>query len=312
MRISVILAAGIALLAACSQSAIRETPSGFKFTVVKEGTGEVARPAQYVVFNFRVTDSQDSIWVDTYDRGYPEFSRIQDSSAIAHEDGITQMLRMLSTGDSATFSLTIAELFRDFARQPVPPHLDSSLVVTYAITVREIVKPEDFAEFQSRMEEDYYAFMNKNATEQLGKDTVAIDSFLSERNIVAHKLPSGIRYVIHKEGTGPLAQAGQAVMVDYAGYLLDGTYFDTSIKATAEEKGLFDARRDAQNGYRPYEVVIDQTSVIQGWHHALKQLNEGAEGTFYIPSGLAYGPQAFNGIKANSVLVFDLKMVDIK
>jgi FKBP-type peptidyl-prolyl cis-trans isomerase len=250
--------------------------------------------------------------VDTYDRGYPEFSRIQDSSAIAHEDGITQMLRMLSTGDSATFSLTIAELFRDFARQPVPPHLDSSLVVTYAITVREIVKPEDFAEFQSRMEEDYYAFMNKNATEQLGKDTVAIDSFLSERNIVAHKLPSGIRYVIHKEGTGPLAQAGQAVMVDYAGYLLDGTYFDTSIKATAEEKGLFDARRDAQNGYRPYEVVIDQTSVIQGWHHALKQLNEGAEGTFYIPSGLAYGPQAFNGIKANSVLVFDLKMVDIK
>src|SRR5690606_10142226 len=312
MRISVILAAGIALLAACSQSAIRETPSGFKFTVVKEGTGEVARPAQYVVFNFRVTDSQDSIWVDTYDRGYPEFSRIQDSSAIAHEDGITQMLRMLSTGDSATFSLTIAELFRDFARQPVPPHLDSSLVVTYAITVCEIVKPEDFAEFQSRMEEDYYAFMNKNATEQLGKDTVAIDSFLSQRNIVAHKLPSGIRYVIHKEGTGPLAQAGQAVMVDYAGYLLDGTYFDTSIKATAEEKGLFDAQRDAQNGYRPYEVVIDQTSVIQGWHHALKQLNEGAEGTFYIPSGLAYGPQAFNGIKANSVLVFDLKMVDIK
>lgn len=312
MRISLILAAGIALLAACSQSAIRETPSGFKFTVVKEGTGEVARPAQYVVFNFRVTDSEDSIWVDTYERGYPEFSRIQDSSAIAHEDGITQMLRMLSKGDSATFSLTLAELFRDFAKQPVPPDLDSALIVTYAISVREIVAQEDFAEFQTRIEEEYYDFMNRNATEQLGKDTVAIDSFLSERNIVAEKLPSGIRYVIHKQGTGPLAQAGQAVMVDYAGYLLDGTYFDTSDKATAEEKGLFDARRDAQNGYQPYEVVIDQSSVIQGWHQALKQLNEGAEGTFYIPSGLAYGPQSFNGIKANSVLVFDLKMVDIK
>lgn len=312
MRISVILAAGVALLAACSQSGIRETPSGFKFTVVREGTGEVARPAQYVVFNFRVSDSQDSIWVDTYDRGYPEFARIQDSSAIAHEDGITQMLRMLSKGDSATFSLTIAELFRDFARQPVPSHLDSSLVVRYSISVREIVKQEDFDAFQSRMEQEYYAFMNRHATEQLGKDTVAIDSFLAERNIVAEKLPSGIRYVIHKEGTGPMAQPGQSVLVDYAGYLLDGTYFDTSIKATAEEKGLFDAGREAQNGYKPYEVVIDQTSVIPGWHQALKQLNKGAEGTFYIPSGLAYGPQAFNGISANSVLVFDLKMVDIK
>jgi FKBP-type peptidyl-prolyl cis-trans isomerase FkpA len=312
MRISVILAAGIALLAACSQSAIQETPSGFKFTIVRKGTGETARPAQYVVFNFRVTDSKDSIWVDTYDRGYPEFARIQDSSAIAHEDGITQMLRMLSKGDSAIFSLTLTELFHEFARQPVPPHLDSSLVVTYAISVREIVKQEDFAAFQNRIEEEYYEFMNRNATEQLGKDTVAIDSFLAEHNIVAQKLPSGIRYVIHKQGTGPLAQPGQAVLVDYAGYLLDGTYFDTSIKATAQEKGLFDARRDAQNGYQPYEVVIDQSSVIQGWHHALKQLNEGAEGTFYIPSGLAYGPQAFSGIKANSILVFDLKMVDIK
>ena len=300
------------MLGACSQSAIRETPSGFKFTVVKEGTGEVARPAQYVVFNFRVTDSADSTWVDTYDRGYPEFSRIQDSSAIAHEDDITQMLRMLSKGDSATFSLTIADLFHDFAKQPVPPHLDSTRVVTYAISVRDIVKQEDFAAFQSQMEQDYYEFMNRNATAQLGKDTMAIDEYLSQRNINAQKLPSGVRYVIHKEGNGPLAQAGQTVTVDYAGYLLDGTYFDTSIKATAEEKGLFDARRDAQNGYRPYEVVIDQSSVIQGWHQALKQLNKGAEGTFYIPSGLAYGPQPFNGIEANSVLVFDLKMVDIR
>src|SRR5690606_26170972 len=188
MRISVILAAGVALLAACSQSAIRETPSGFKFTVVKEGTGETARPTQYVVFNFRVTDSQDSMWIDTYDRGYPEFARIQDSSAIDHEDGITQMLRMLSKGDSVTFSLTLTELFHEFARQPVPPHLDSSLVVTYAISIRDVVKQEDFAAYQNQVEQEYYEFMNRNATEQLGKDTVAIDSFLAERNIVAQKL----------------------------------------------------------------------------------------------------------------------------
>src|SRR5690554_6293850 len=132
MRISVILAAGIALLAACSQSAIQETPSGFKFTIVRKGTGETARPAQYVVFNFRVTDSKDSIWVDTYDRGYPEFARIQDSSAIAHEDGITQMLRMLSKGDSAIFSLTLTELFHELDQKST--RLNSSHVrISYAV-----------------------------------------------------------------------------------------------------------------------------------------------------------------------------------
>jgi FKBP-type peptidyl-prolyl cis-trans isomerase len=312
MKISKVLVGLVALLAACSQST-RETPRGFAFTMVKDSGGETARPTQFVVFNFRVTDSADSIWADTYARGYPEFARIQDSSRIADEDGITQMLRMLAKGDSATFSISIADLFRDFAKSPVPPHMDSTRIVVYSISVKDIVSKEDFDAYQRKVEEDYYAFMSKNAEEQLGKDTVTIDAYLSGNNIAAQKLPSGIRYVINKEGSGPVAASGQSVAVHYAGYLLDGTCFDTSIKETAQEKGLFDPGRDAQDGYQPYEVTIDETSVIQGWHQALKQLNEGAEGTFYIPSTLAYGPRAHSDkIKANSVLVFELQLVDIR
>lgn len=305
------LAGAIALFAACTQSSM-ETPSGFKFEKLKEGGGELPRPTQFVVFNFRVTDSADSIWADTYSRGYPEFARIQDSTRIADEDGITQMLRMCSKGDSVTFSISIADLFRDFARSPVPPHMDSTRIVKYAISVRDIVDQQDFDAYQAKVEQEYYAFMTRNAEEQLGKDTVAIDEYLAGKSIQAQKLPSGIRYVISKEGSGPAATSGQTVSVHYAGYLLDGTYFDTSVRETAQEKGLFDSARDAQDGYEPYEVVIDQTSVIQGWHEALKVMNKGSEGTFYIPSTLAYGPRANNKIKANSVLVFDLQMVDIK
>ena len=311
MRIAQILVGAIAMFAACTQAS-KETPSGFKFDMIKEGTGDIPRPTQFVVFNFRVTDSADSIWADTYGRGYPEFARIQDSSRIADEDGITQMLRMLSKGDSVTFTISIADLFRDFAKSPVPPHMDSTSIVRYNISVRDIVNQEDFDAYQSQVEQDYYAFMTKSAAEQLGKDTVAIDEYLSEKNIQAQKLPSGIRYVISKEGKGPAAGSGQTVSVHYAGYMLDGTYFDTSIRETAQQQGLFDSARDAQNGYQPYEVTIDQSSVIQGWHEALKVLNEGAEGTFYIPSSLAYGPRANQRIKANSVLVFDLQMVEIK
>ena len=311
MRIAVMLVGAIALFAACTQAS-RETPSGFKFNMVKEGAGELPRPTQFVVFNFRVTDSEDSVWADTYTRGYPEFARVQDSSRIADEDGITQMLRMCSKGDSVTFSISIADLFRDFAKAPVPPHMDSTRIVQYNISVKDIVNQEDFDAYQQQVEQDYYAFVTKSAEEQLGKDTVAIDAYLSGKSIEAQKLPSGIRYIISKEGNGPTATSGQTVTVHYAGYMLDGTYFDTSLKEKAQQEGLFDPGRDAQNGYEPYEVTIDQTSVIQGWHEALKVLNEGAEGTFYIPSTLAYGPRANNKIKANSVLVFDLQMVDIK
>lgn len=299
------------MLAACDQAS-KETPSGFKFNMVKEGTGEIPRPTQFVVFNFRVTDSADSVWADTYARGYPEFARIQDSSRIADEDGITQMLRMLSKGDSVTFKISIADLFRDFAKSPVPPEMDSTSIVQYNISVRDIVNQEDFDAYQAQVEQDYYAFMTKSAEEQLGKDTVAIDAYLAGKSIEAQKLPSGIRYVISKPGKGPAAESGQTVSVHYAGYMLDGTYFDTSLREKAQEEGLFDPAREAQNGYEPYIVTIDQTSVIPGWHEALKVLNEGAEGTFYIPSTLAYGPRANNKIKANSVLVFDLQLVDIQ
>ena len=66
------------------------------------------------------------------------------------------------------------------------------------------------------------------------------------------------------------------------------------------------------DGYKPMDVVIDRSNVIPGWHLALKQLNEGAKGTFYIPSSLAYGKQGGGPIGENSILVFDIEMVDIK
>lgn len=300
------------LFTSCSEKKTRETPNGFKFELAKKGGSEVARPNQFVVFDYTVTDSKDSVWASSYARGYPEFSKIQDSSRMWDEDGITQMLRMLAKGDSATFIMPVVDLFRDFAQSSVPPHIDSTMSVRYCVSVRDIVSPEDVPAYQQKIEEEYMAFAEKNAKAQLAKDTVEIDDYLDRNNINAERLPSGIRYVIRKQGVGPNATTGQSVSVNYSGYLLDGTLFDTSIKELAQQKGVLDPGRESQNGYKPYEVVIDQTSVIRGWHIALKELNKGARGTFYIPSPLAYGPQASGKIKANAVLVFDIEMVDIK
>ena len=98
-------------------------------------------------------------------------------------------------------------------------------------------------------------------------------------------------------------------MVNYTGYTLDGKYFDTSVPEVAKEHDMFYPTRN----YKPYNVVIDQSSVIPGWHDALKQLNLGAKATIYIPSTLAYGTQRLNEeIGGNSILVFDLELVEIQ
>ncbi|MOA51205.1 putative FKBP-type peptidyl-prolyl cis-trans isomerase [compost metagenome] len=53
--------------------------------------------------------------------------------------------------------------------------------------------------------------------------------------------------------------------------------------------------------------------VIAGWDEGLQLLKKGEKAVFVIPSGLAYGERAMGAdIPANSILVFDVELVDIK
>lgn len=286
----------------------RKTPSGLEFKVVRSGNGALPNTNQLVVFNYKMVDSKDSVWGDTYDRGLPEVTAIADSAQIASEHGLAQMIRMLSAGDSVQFQIPVKDFFENYAKRPVPPFVDSARVLNYTISVDKIIEKDSFDAFRTEAMAKYQVVLEAKAKEQLAKDTVAIDEYLAKNNITAQKTPEGLRYVTTQEGTGTNAAPGQTAKVDYAGYLLDGTYFDTSIQVVAEEKGLYDAQRP----YQPYDVVVDQSAVIDGWHQMLKLMNKGQKVTVYIPSSLAYGQrQRSEVIKPNSILVFDLHLVDI-
>jgi FKBP-type peptidyl-prolyl cis-trans isomerase FkpA len=138
---------------------------------------------------------------------------------------------------------------------------------------------------------------------------VIIDNFLKEKNIVAKKTASGIRYIITKPGKGQNVKDGQTASVNYAGYLLNGKYFDTSMEAVAKEQNIYQQGKP----YQPYPVTVGRNSVIRGWEEALKLMSKGAKMTVYIPSTLAYGSQRSGPVIAeNSILAFDLEVVDLK
>jgi FKBP-type peptidyl-prolyl cis-trans isomerase len=50
--------------------------------------------------------------------------------------------------------------------------------------------------------------------------------------------------------------------------------------------------------------------VIKGWDEGLQQLKNGSVATLYIPSALAYGPQDQRSIPGNSILIFDVQILD--
>jgi len=298
--VNVLFVVAFGILLSCSTPE-KETPSGMKFKVLKKGDGVLPKPGEVVVFNFEFIDSKDSIWAETKS-GLPAAVLTNDSSAIASEDGMTQMLRMVSKGDSVVVSMPISKFFSDLVKAPIPAGVDSTLTLTYRIRIDTMMSQENFMTYQMEL-------TNKMSSVQLEKDIAIIDKYLSDNNIDAVKVESGLRYVITQLGTGSNAASGQSVKVNYSGYLLDGQYFDTSVQSVAVDKNLLNPGRE----YVPYDVIIDETSVISGWHEALKYMNVGAKGTFYIPSTLAYGPQQRSAvIKENSILVFDLEVTEIK
>lgn len=295
----------LVLCVACNKSE-RVTPSGLKYKVVKEGTGEPLKTGDVLLFNFVFKDSKDSVWRTTYEVDFPPYMVIPDSAQVREADGLTQLLTALTPGDSAIVSLPIKDFFKDIIRRPMPVEFDSTLVFTYQIKAEKAMSRDSFMVYQ----QNFYA---KKTAEQATKDTEAIESYLAKNNITAQKTPLGVYYVITQPGKGENGKSGQTADVNYTGYTLEGKYFDTSVKAVAMEKGLYDPQREQYVPYAPYPVTIDQTSVINGWHDALKVLNRGAKATVFIPSGLAYGPQRKSEvIKENEVLIFELEIVDLK
>ncbi|GAB3095187.1 FKBP-type peptidyl-prolyl cis-trans isomerase N-terminal domain-containing protein [Lysobacter terrae] len=106
--------------------------------------------------------------------------------------------------------------------------------------------------------------------------------------------PSGLQYMVLRQGAGQRPRVTDHVRVNYQGALLNGTVFDSSY-----ERG------------QPTEFGLGQ--VIPGWTEGLQMMPVGAKYRFWIPGDLAYGPKGTPGgpIGPNSTLVFDVELLAI-
>jgi FKBP-type peptidyl-prolyl cis-trans isomerase len=106
-------------------------------------------------------------------------------------------------------------------------------------------------------------------------------------------LPSGLQYKILTQGSGPKPTATDTVVCNYKGTLLDNTEFDSSYS-------------------RNQPLTIPVGGVIKGWTEALQLMPVGSKWQLFIPSDLAYGPQAKGPIGPNSTLIFDVELLSIQ
>jgi len=106
---------------------------------------------------------------------------------------------------------------------------------------------------------------------------------------------SGLTYAIIKEGDGATADSGDVVTVNYTGYLVNGTKFDSSVE------------RDES-----FSFLLGIGQIMPGWDEGIMLMRKGSKARFVIPPGLAYGELDLKNIPANSTLIFDIELLDIQ
>lgn len=138
----------------------------------------------------------------------------------------------------------------------------------------------------------FFMFGCKKGKLQIDTDIEAIESHLLSNNITAQRV-GNLFVKIDDAGTGENPKSNSLVLVHYRGRLLNGTEFDSSFK-----RG------------QPLEIGLN--SVIKGWQEGIPLFKRGGKGTLYIPSDLGYGSRAQGSIPANSVLIFDIELLDFR
>ncbi len=123
--------------------------------------------------------------------------------------------------------------------------------------------------------------VQENSVEKSSNDTI--------------KTASGLQYIVREKGRGVKPENGATVKVHYTGKLTNDTVFDSSYKRN-----------------QPFSFTLGKGQVIKGWDEGVALLNQGDKATLIIPSELGYGARATGSIPANSNLIFDIELVEVK
>lgn len=296
-----VLLTGASTMSSCQRTKVTEKDA-IEYTYIKEGSGKAAN-GDFLLYNLEITTATDSVVYSTLTQPFPGYLMANDS--ITPQNGMDEIFLSLRKGDSINFQAPAKLIFS--GNQPAPIKEDDIIKVKLgAYEVKTEAEMQAFYEEVMKKEQEKSA---ERAKTLLVEEAKTIDAYLAEKGLTAQKTENGLYYVIEKEGTGEATTPGTTMYVNYAGYLLNGTLFDTSIPEIAKANNILSEGRT----YEPLPVNVGMGQVIPGWDEGLMLLKKGSKAKFIIPSPLAYGENGAGAlIPGNSILVFDVEVTNVQ
>jgi FKBP-type peptidyl-prolyl cis-trans isomerase FklB len=158
-----------------------------------------------------------------------------------------------------------------------------------------LLTPEQAQQTIASFKQEFSAKQQTRNAQLAVKNKAAGDAFLAanKNQPGVETLPDGLQYLVLTKGTGATPTPSDTVTVNYRGTLIDGTEFDSSYK-------------------RGQPAQFPVGGVIRGWTEALLKMPVGSKWKLFIPSELAYGESGQRSIAPNSVLIFEVELLDTK
>ena len=238
-------------------TAQKKTDSGLKYEVVTEGKGGSPGPDDALELKYALWNVKGELLECSERAGNPIKARCQDLPPLAF---LKEAVGLMRAGARYRFEVA-PELC--FGAQAQGPALPANSTTVWELELVRVIPP------------------------------LPVPPFALPEEAKTVTTASGLKYEVIEPGDGVSPKLSDKVKVHYAGWLNDGTLFDSSFQ-------------------RGEEAVFPAGAVIPGWREGLQLMKPGAVFRFVIPPELAYGPRpAGPKIPANSTLVFWVKLVRI-
>ena len=225
--------------------------------------------------------------------------------AIAQDDVIEKVI-IIRKGKLAK-KFNAVKVFSDYMK--IKPELDKKAAEEAQAKAQAQAKIE--AEKRQK-EAEAKAIADAETKAKLGPILTAKVAEFKALKAKSTKTASGLQYSILKKGTGVKPTEGKDIYVHYAGYLEDGTLFDSSYEAINKTYGKFDQNRANQNGYQPFPFKYgNKGGLIPGFLEGINNMNFNDKAIFFIPANLGYGEKgAGNVIPPNSNIIFEVEILE--
>ena len=206
-----------------------------------------------------------------------------------------ESLEITTENDKVSYSLGYnigTQIMQNFMQNnfEVNPDIFTRAVKDVLSGSKQALTQEEMMAVMEKFQSDTMAEQQKAVVANLEATNAFLEQNKSKAGITV--LDSGVQYQVIKEGSGPKPKVTDTVKVHYRGTLLDGKQFDSSY-----DRG------------EPIEFALNQ--VIPGWSEAVQLMQVGSNWKIFIPPDLAYGENGQRGIPPNSLLIFEMELLEI-